>query len=238
MPHLRFSPFPVFCALGFALGCTQSVESTDIRTTGIYPEITVTATGSGTSKVEVQLKVGGSSSNTYLDLTGEDQLKATVGGTAKILDDTGSHSYSASFPVDDEGTEFVISFLRGKIDDSAPASTVSLPAPFNFNVMPTEASRASDAVELIWDPREAGTGNMDWNIDGDCIQIDSGSTPDDGTQSLAAGSIDTFESDKAKSCTVNVGLTRKQPGEIDPAFSEGGSIVARQVRSASFTSNP
>jgi hypothetical protein len=236
MPHLLARCFALSCALPFAFGCTQSVESTDIRTTGIYPEITVTATGSGTSKVEVALKVGGSSSNTYLDLTGEDQLKATVGGTAKVLDDIGSHTYAASFPVDEEGTEFVISFLRGKIDENAPASTVSLPAPFDLTLAPTEASRASDPIELTWVP--PATGNVRWDIDGDCIKIDSGTTPDDGMQALAAGSIETFESDKDKSCTVGLDLTRNRNGEIDPAFTEGGSIVARQVRSASFTSNP
>jgi hypothetical protein len=236
MSHLRFSVFAASCALGFTLGCTQGVESTDIRTTGIYPEITVTATGSGNSKVEVRLKVGGSSSNTYLDLTGEDQLKATVAGTAKVLDETGSHTYSTSFPVDEEGTEFVISFLRGEIDENAPASTVSLPAPFELTVAPTEASRATDAVDLSWDP--PGTGNVHWDVEGDCIQMDDGMTPDDGAQSLPAGSIETFDSDKDESCTVNVGLSRSQSGDIDPAFTEGGSIAARHIRSASFTSNP
>lgn len=236
MSHFGFSSFAGACALAFTLGCTQSVESTDIRTTGIYPEITVTATGSGTSKVEVELKVGGSSSNTYLDLTGEDQLKATVAGTAKILDDTGSHTYSASFPVDEEGTEFVISFLRGTIDDSAPASTVSLPAPYDFSVMPTEASRATEAIDLAWEP--PATGNVRWGLKGDCVKLASGTTPDDGAHSLPAGTIDTFESDNDKSCTVDIDLTRSQSGEIDPAFTEGGSIVARQVRGASFSSNP
>jgi len=236
MSNLPLRSVLLLSSFTFAWGCTQSVESTDIRTTGIYPEIVVTATGSGTSKVEVALKVGGSSSNTYLDLTGEDQLKATVGGTAKVLDDVGSHTYAASFPVDEEGTEFVISFLRGKIDENAPASTVSLPAPFELTLSPTEASRATEAIDMVWDP--PATGNVRWDIDGDCIQIDTGSTPDDGTNSLAAGTISTFDSDKNKSCTVNLDLTRSKSGQIDPAFTEGGSIVARHVRSASFTSNP
>ena len=236
MTLLRFSLFAACSALSLTLGCTQSVESTDIRTTGIYPEITVTATGSGTSKVEVQLKVGGSSSNTYLDLTGEDQLTATVAGTSKVLDDTGSHTYSASFPVDEEGTEFVVSFLRGMIDDSAPVSSVGLPAPFDFGVSPTEASRATEAIDLTWDP--PASGNVRWNLDGDCVQHASGSTPDDGVQALPEGSIDTFSSDRDKSCTVDIELTRSAGGNINPAFTEGGSIVARQVRTASLTSNP
>jgi hypothetical protein len=212
------------------------VESTDIRTTGIYPEVTVTASGSGTSRVEVRLKVGGRSSNTFLDLKGDDQLKATVATTSKILDDDGSQTYSASFPVDAEGTEFVISFLRGDVDESAPASTVSLPAPFDLALAPTEASRATDAIELTWDP--PATGSARWDIDGDCIQSAGENTPDDGDHSLAPASIETFMSDMDKSCTVDLTLTRSQAGTIDPAFTEGGSIVARQVRGASFTSNP
>jgi hypothetical protein len=138
--------------------------------------------------------------------------------------------------VDEEGTEFVLSLLRGKIDDSAPASTVSLPAPFDFSVAPTEASRATEAIDLTWDP--PATGNVRWALEGDCIKLASGMTPDDGAHSLAAGAIDTFESDMNESCTVAVDLTRSQSGEIDPAFTEGGSIVARQIRGASFTSNP
>ncbi len=51
----RFAFLP---AALLALACTESVESTDIRTTGIYPEIEVVATGNGSSKV-VALKTGG-----------------------------------------------------------------------------------------------------------------------------------------------------------------------------------
>ena len=41
----------VFGLVFLALGCKESVESTDIRTTGIYPEITMEAEGSGSSTV-------------------------------------------------------------------------------------------------------------------------------------------------------------------------------------------
>jgi hypothetical protein len=93
-------------------------------------------------------------------------------------------------------------------------------------------------VDRIDNERGYEPGNVRWAIKGDCIKLDSGATPDDGAQTLAAGSIDTFDSDKDKSCTVDVELARSVPGEVDPAFTEGGSIEARHVRSASFTSNP
>lgn len=229
----RFAVLP-FAIL--ALACTESVESTDVRTTGIYPVIEVVATGNGNSKVTVELKVGGDDSNTFLDLTGDDKLEATADGETKTLDQSGD-SYSASFAVDAEGTEFTIAFLRGEDDESAPESTVVMPAPFELTLGASEASRADDALEYTWEP--AGDGDMDWQLDGDCVKPDlDGSTPDDGANELAAGEIETFDSDKDKSCTVELELARAQGGDIDPAFTEGGRIVAKHVRSDSFTSNP
>jgi hypothetical protein len=220
-----------------ALACTESVESTDVKTTGIYPEIEVVATGNGDSKVTVKLKVGGDDSNTFLDLTGDDTLEATADGETKTLDQSGN-SYSASFGVDAEGTEFTIAFLRGEDEDSAPESTVIMPAPFELTLGATEASRSDDALEYTWDPPADG-GDMEWQLDGECVRLGlDGSTPDDGANELAAGKIETSDSDKEESCTVELELTRAQGGDIDAAFTEGGSIVAKHVRSDSFTSTP
>ena len=220
-----------------SVACTETVESSDIRTSGIYPEITVQATGSGSSTVTVRLKVGGDDSNTFLELTGDDRLEATVDDDTKVLDEVGDYTYRATFPVDAEGTEFVIGFIRGEEDDSAPESFVSLPAPFDLSLGATEASRADDDLEYTWDPA-GGSGNVSWEIEGDCIKRDDGSTPDDGTNTLEAGSIETFDSDAEETCTVDLKVTRQRTGGIDEAFTEGGRIVARHVRTGSFTSTP
>ena len=232
MLNLRTALIP---AALFSFACTESVESEDIRTSGIYPEIEVRATGNGSTRVEVRLKVGGDDSNTFLELTGDDELEATANGQTKRLDGD-EDGYRATFPIDDEGTEFVIAFNRGESDDGAPASVVSLPAPFELSVAESEASRADTDLDYTWEP-EAG-GNIDWELDGDCIISDDDSTPDDGAATIEAGSIDTFDSDEEESCTVDLTLTRKQRGTIDEAFTEGGSIVALQVRKDSFTSTP
>lgn len=217
-------------------GCSESVESTDVRTTGIYPEIDVVANGSGSSRVSVRLKVGGRNSNTFLDLKGGDTLEATVEGETKTLDETSAETYTASFPVDAEGTEFTIAFLRDEEDESAPESTVTLPAPFDLTVEPREASRASEDVELTWDP--PGGGDLEFSMSGACIMRQSDSIPDDGAFTIGADTIDTFQDDEEESCTVELDLERARRGSIDPEFTEGGSIVARQVRGGSFTSTP
>jgi hypothetical protein len=233
MLDLRFAFLP---AALLALGCTESVESTDIRTTGVYPEIEVVANGSGSSKVTVRLKVGGDDSDTFLDLKGDDTLEVTADGDTKTMDQSGDE-YVASFPIDEEGTEFTIAFLRGDADEDAPASVVSLPAPFEMSLGASSASRADDAVEYTWEPE--GSGDLEWRLSGDCIESRSGETPDDGSNSIAAGEIEPkFESDEEKECTAGLSLTRAESGTIDSAFTEGGSIVAKQVRSDSFTSTP
>lgn len=222
-------------ALLLCAACTETVESGDVRTSGVYPEIEVTADGSGDSTVRVELKVGGSNSNTYLELRGDDELEVTVGDSTKSMRESGK-GYVATFPVDEEGTEFTIAFLRGDEDDDAPSSTVKLPAPFELTVEETEASRKDDELVYTWEP--SGSGNVKWEIEGDCIQRDDGSTPDDGTNKLAAGAIETFDSDKDKSCSVELQLAREQSGSLDEAFEKGGQIVARHVRKKSFTSTP
>jgi hypothetical protein len=188
----------------------------------------------------VRLKVGGNNGDTYLDLIGEDTLEVTVDGDTKTMDKRGSGNadpYVANFAVDAEGTEFSIAFLRGEDDDDAPASVVVMPAPFEMMLGATEVSRASDDLEYTWDP-PGDSGSIAWHYNGNCVMLDSGSTPDDGTNSIAAGDIETTDSKKDESCSVQLDLTRSQEGDIDPAFTEGGEIVARHVRTDSFTSTP
>lgn len=224
-----------FLLLGvILLGCSEEVESTDVRTTGVYPEFTVTATGNGSSRVEARLKVGGNNSNTFLDLTGGDTLEVTVDGETKTLDGN-DETYSATFDVDAGGTEFIFAFLRDG-DDDAPMSVVELPEPFEMEVTTAEAQRTVDDVELTWEPE--GPGDVDVHVDGDCFFFHAGDTPDDGAHSVAAEDLVGPGDDDGEECTGTVELTRNERGTIDDAFTEGGEIVARHVRRDTFKSLP
>jgi hypothetical protein len=220
-------------AAGLAAGCKQSVESTDIRTTGVYPVVDVSADGSGNTRVLVQLKVGGPNANTYLDLTGDDHLTATAGGVTRPLDSSGSVGYATTFQTDASGP-VVISFLRGAADTSAPNTIVNLPTPFSLTLSSTESSRATGSVGATWTP--AGTANIESSIVGSCIDVIAETIPDDGTATIAGDQLHAHSSSDA--CTVTLSLARVQSGQVDPAFTEGGDVKARQVRSASFTTTP
>jgi hypothetical protein len=222
-------------ALGL-FGCSEEVESNDVRTSGIYPEFEVVASGDGTSDVEVRLKVGGSKSNTLLDLTGDDTLEVTADGVTKTLEGRSGNRYTATFNVDAGGTEFIFAFLRGDDDDSAPMSTVRLPAPFEMEVTSANVVRTVDDVEFTWEP--AGEGDMEFEVQGNCFFFETGKTPDDGAHTVSADDLVGPGEDDGDECTGTVDLARGQSGSIDDAFTEGGRIRAYQVRRDTFRSLP
>jgi hypothetical protein len=233
MQTLKLGFLSLALSASLAAGCKQEVESTDIRTSGVYPVIDVTAEGTGSTRVSVRLKVGGPASNTFLELTGPDKLTATMGGTPKDLDSSGSVSYAATFPTEAAGP-VVIAFMRGPADTSAPNTTVNLPAPFTLSLSATQVSRATGSLAVTWTP--PGSGNLDSSMSGPCIDLDLQTIPDDGTATISGDQIHARNTTDA--CTVTLTLARTQSGEVDPAFTEGGDVDAHQIRSASFTSTP
>lgn len=218
------------------LACTESVESSDVRTSGVYPEFEVVADGSGSSRASARLKVGGDDSNTFLSLQGGDRLEVTVGDETVTLSESDNHRYSATFQIDAAGTEFEFAFIRTEADETAPRSVVALPAPFELEMTTTEASRATDDVAFTWDP--AAGGELQWNIDGDCVWTEQGVTTDDGSHSIPRDEMRAPSSDEAESCPVQLTVERMSSGSVDPAFTEGGRVVAYQRRIQSFTSTP
>src|SRR5512136_236062 len=61
-----------------SVACGEKVDSTDVRTTGIYAEMGALAEGNGQTMATVDLRVGGAGSNTHLNLKGNDELVASA----------------------------------------------------------------------------------------------------------------------------------------------------------------
>ena len=225
----------------FGSGCAQ-VESDDVKTDGIYADLLVQADGSGSSVATAALKVGGASSNTFLDLTAGDALEAANGDDVSAMvrnEALGVIWYSAIFAVDSADAPFKISFLREE-DVSAPDSDVTMPAGFAITAPApnTSFSRASDAVVVTWD-NSGSTDGFSWQITGDCIVAQFGNqTADNGTLTIPAGAIQPGQNQGANSCTANIQLFRTRAGTLDGAYGEGGVIRARQTRTISILSAP
>lgn len=234
-------PAAALLATAVLAGCSQ-VDSDAVRTSGIYADLSIEADGSGGSLARASLKVGGDSSNTFVNLSDGDALITRVGVTNFQMvrqDALGVVWYQAVPPVDASNTAFRISLLRVS-DLSAPNSDVTLPPPFTITAPAAgaEFSRSLAAVTVSW----SGSGAADpltWQIRGDCIVSQSGNQiSDTGTLVIPAGAIQPRQGQGAQNCTAEIRLFRSRAGSVDPAYGEGGKLYARQTRAISILSTP
>lgn len=216
-----------------SVAACETLDSADLRTSGVYAEIEVEAHGDGQSIVRTTLRPGGDSSNTYLELTAGDRLLATAQAQTKTM--VASRNvwdevhYLAAFSRDEADTEFRVAFERpSENGEDADDSTVSLPEPFRLTspragalVVPGE-----DRVRITWD-RAAGDP-VEVRLEGDCIWPFERVIHDDrGGLVVQPGDL---EAHGEESCRVEVTVARVRRGELDSNFGEGGRIEARQIR--------
>src|SRR5688500_2218758 len=178
-------------AIASLAGCA-TVESEDVATSGVYADIKASADGSGVTQVRASLRVGGGTSNTFLDLSGDDRLETTHGQDTQSMareELLGAVSYVTSFPVEAADSQFVVAFHR-TIDEGAPSSTAVLPAPFAISAPAAETtfSRTSD-VTVTWSPSATGDA-MTWVANGDCVAMRLGNIAGDpGSLVIPAGTF-------------------------------------------------
>jgi hypothetical protein len=224
----------------------ETVDSEDIRTTGMWAHFDVLATGNAKATATGQLRVGGDS-GTLVVLTGQDKLVCSAADATKALAKDGDY-YKATFNGDAGDTEFVFAFNRGDEDEAAPSSVVKLPDPFTITgpAATEQVSRAA-SVTLTWETSTTKDPTT-WKLDGACLFETKGTVPDDGTLTLAGSDYNTTPSadnaatdpnDDSENCTVTLCIEKKRRGTLDAAFTkEGGEIYAIQHRCTKFVSIP
>lgn len=218
------------------LGCRETTSSEFVRTGGIAALIDVTADAADHSQVRVELAVGGPN-GTLVDLNKGDKLIASVGTETKDLQSVSNGVYEGTFATGKE-VEFTVNFDRVE-DKDAPDSKGTLPPPFDLTkpVATDKLSRASDALVITWDQVPNAEGTID--VSGDCIfsytTTVSGSA---GTMTVPKGTIKNLDDKKPETCTVEVDVSFKREGVIDPNFDQDGWFNTFQERKVSFTSDP
>jgi hypothetical protein len=231
-----------------AMGC-QEIDSTNVRTAGVYAQFTVTAQSTTEAKVDATLWAGGALSNTYLALTGPDHLTVYVGSAAYPMQGYRSlyEYYSAIIPYPATDTELRVAFERGPDNVSAPGSSVIVPGLFAFAPLAkAQYSRANDALEIDWAPFDP-TQLVSWFVDGACVQLfgEDGAV-DAGQVAIPAGTLqkppppgpdEEHHPIPPDACTATADVIKSRDGQVDPAFS-GGTFKASQDRSITFTSVP
>lgn len=218
----------------------ESVSSTDVLTNGMYANLEVSADGSGTSRANAVLRVGGGSSNVYVDLVEGDTLTVKQGEDTVELEKSSVgdfREYNAEFEVDEEGSAFDFAFTRD-VDEGAPSSIVVLPAKFEITAPEVDAtiSRAED-LTFTWDG--GSDDGMRYNMDGDCV-FSEGETldGDEGTYTIPGGTIESVDENEPETCSIELVLSRVRAGDVDAGFGEGGSAEGVQVRRLKFVSAP
>jgi hypothetical protein len=225
-----------------ALVACEAVDSVDVMTDGVYADITAEAEGDGTTRTSAILRVGGATSNTFMELVETDTLTASTGDETQTMIDTSIgdfHAYVADFDVEAEDTEFVVAFER-EVDESAPNTTMSLPALFDVTG-PEEAvtfSRSEEDITLTWEP-SGSEDEMYWSVTGDCFYDAEGEIDGDpGTVVVEAGALESVDEDEPTTCEATLTLTRSRLGDLDPNYGEGGAVFGRQIRSVDVLVSP
>lgn len=214
------------------LSACESINSADIRTSGIYARFKVTP-GMSVSKVEADLRAGGPSSNVYVDMADGDYLYAN----SSVDSSTQQFSkivhgeivkYEAQVTAT-SGDTIYVGFHREQ-DDSAPDNSVVLPQSFTISepAADTRISRSGGTIALNW----GSTGNA-----ADTMSISFISTCQDNlalghirtlggeASSYSFNAADYFSELPSGDCAVKLILNRKRFGVVDQAF-EGGVITA------------
>src|SRR6478752_475663 len=214
-----------------ALGCSkETTSSNNIKTGGIAALIDVYADTDTKAVVHVKLVVGGSSSNTYVDLEGQDKLVATADDQTKTLSVVDTGIYEATFSGVGEDTAFTVTLDRPE-DTTASDNSGDLPAPFSLDKPTEDLSRKDDALDVSWAPDSSDKMNLDF--DGDCIFSYDKDVSDTGAYTVKAGVLESTGKD-AETCDIDLLATRTRSGSADSKFDKESYFRLHQRRKVSF----
>ena len=228
-------------------GC-ESIGSDDIKTSGIYAKFTATddeTTSGNDVQVRAALVVGGSTSNTYVDLndTGDTLYVDRDGAVREPRRREGTLGdiyYTHTFGgVTNEAT---FSANLERLDDvSAPNSSVQIPQPFSINSSETIFDITNNnTIDFTWTVGDFSSfGSTSYSITGGCISGVSGALNlDAGSLSISTATVGPIQADaqgvKPTSCAITAKFTHGNSGSVDPAF-KGGYFRAYRVVTKSMT---
>lgn len=233
----------ILAALLAAATACDSVESDDVLTDGIYVNYDAVNTGGATTEATAVFRVGGAASNTFVNLGGDDSVTVSVDGdepTALSETNLGDlYSYVGTFQATAEDSSFAFALNRS-IDEGAPASDCSLPAPLSLQTPADGAtfSRPNDPIPVTWD-NSGQADDLEVVLESDCIVTSVNAVSGDpGTFVIEAGSYTVFEDRQDEQCEATIKVRRIRTGTLDAGFGEGGRIACTQERTVSIRLDP
>jgi hypothetical protein len=234
----------VLLAMLAGAGLACSTESASLhKTAQMTANMSAKADGSGSTTVTASLQLA-NSLLTFIELTADDQLTASLAGDTRAMSQTsilGYVGYSASFNQDGDGEEFHVKLSR-KLDSGAPDSYVDLPASFTIGALAQPSySRGSDAIVIDW-TSTSSLDPMTLDVSASCLQSyhqDLGTMA--GSATIPAGALKKATASGSTQvpdeCDGTITLVRTQQGKVDPTFS-GGTFTGTQSRTVDFHTKP
>ncbi|WP_437586734.1 hypothetical protein [Sorangium sp. So ce1000] len=225
-------------AAGLLAGCTETIDSQQLRTGGISATLEAIAESASSTTLRATLKAGGDESNTYVILGAGDRISATVDGEAVEMSAESAGVYEGDADVGAGGTEIKVLLDRDDDDDDALNNAGTLPDPFDLAALPTDPVPRGEDLTVAWSPSGSGD-DMVLDVKGDCIfskTFDVGGDP--GTYTIDAGELEATSSREPESCDVDLVIRRSRKGTTDKNLDPESSFELSQVRGGRFTSAP
>ncbi len=243
---LRYAVLTGFSlSLLFLMGCnSESVDSEDVQTSGIWAKMEVDAREDQRSRVVVELNVGGEF-GTNVELSDGEYLEVEAGGVIKRLDedtDIFDIDYQAYMDIVESDTLFTVSFYRSN-GENIVDSTARLPTSFVItSPLANTQFGLSENVLLTWSSRRNGQAihlyssvtctNTEGNRTTSATSFD---IDDDGQYEFDISSNNLFANgtnglNTTALCDLNLKLEREGRGVIDSAFDSGGEFKIYQSR--------
>jgi hypothetical protein len=239
MPFLALRrALPVLAGVLAVTGCS-TIQSSDLKTSGMQADFTVISDGSSTTELRASILAN---NTTYVDLASGDRLRFFAGtkeaSSQSKTNIAGIITYSSTFSGVNPGQEFRVALERAN-DTSAPSSTVTLPPAAEITDPPANVATTRSAdLTVRWDVGDSGD-RIAIEADGNCIfnkKIDD--LPNTGSYVIRAGTLESTGGSSPTTCTVNLEVSRVRRGTVDSAFGKGGAFTALQTRKVAISSAP
>ena len=249
---MKDSMIRLFSAFGLCIvltACNNTVNSENLKTSGITADIIIDGISSQTS-VTAFLSTGGGLAADLVNLNGGDYLSASDGTSSQVMSLASDGKYITSFP-DNTSKIYTVSLIRSS-DANAIHSGVIIPAPLTINSPADNQTFVSNTpIPLTWSPA-TGSGTLKTRHTVDCIDSNgvplhsassnfainnTGSTtitlamptPAPGTTLVSCSALITLK--------LSVDGTNPAFGVFDPAYGSG-SIVGTQTRIVTISVTP
>ncbi|MFB6264647.1 MAG: hypothetical protein ABEL76_13635 [Bradymonadaceae bacterium] len=229
-------------------GCGEAIDSKKVKTSGIWLDAEATARDSESIQISTALRTGGPNSNTYVDLSGGDELVYYIAGRSveptRTSPDVGQKvRYVASVDENRAGLPIRIAFKRSHDGDdckgfgSATETMTTMPPPFSIT-SPTDGTSIGRDEAIQVDIDSPSDERTTASIAADCLEGSYQRKLTDGSATFPAGTLALDDDEETPdTCEAELTVERSRPGQVDSNF-KGGRFPGRQIRRLTFETTP